>query len=180
MMKNLLILPIVLAIASTADAELFISVDGFPNAQDCEVLMPSDITIIGVWGDGQTDPSGLALGIDADVDQGSLDIAWAEVLYPGTEAAIFEADDPETAAFLGLVNPFIYIELTDLAPVPAALEGMLVDGIIFHMEGGQAVLRLVSADSGIPYDTQCFWNMIPEPITFALFGLGGLFLRRRR
>ena len=71
---------------------------------------------------------------------------------------------------------------------PPPLLGKLVDSILLHCEGiGEVTLTLASIydpGTGEPVsitvmDTQVI-HQIPEPMTFALLGLGGLFLRRRK
>jgi hypothetical protein len=180
-MKKLLVLMMVLAMAGMANAALLLSVDGVVDPPDTQIeIAPSDEVIIDIWGDGLTDPYAFLLGIAAgDGSKGSLDISGATVLYPGSEAAIMEFDDQGTADMLGLENPFVYIELTDVAIPPAPLDGTLVDGIVFHCEAlGDVTLVLLDGD-GMVMDTQVI-HQIPEPMTVALLGLGGLLLRRRK
>jgi hypothetical protein len=78
--------------------------------------------------------------------------------------------------------------LASSSGTPPPLTGKLVDEIDFHCEAmGDVTLTLVGiydpgtgeAPTLTVMDTQII-HQIPEPMTLALLGLGGLFLRRRK
>ena len=181
-MKKLLVLMLVLGMASAANAALLISVDGQTDLADTEVtLMPSDTVVIDIWGDGATGTGDFLLGLDVG-GPGALNIDDAVILYAGSYTYIGWLDYAYVAGLVGLQNPMVMISMTDVPPVgtpKAPLEGTLVDGIIFHCDGlGDVTLSLYDLNLAL-LDTQVI-HQIPEPMTIALLGLGGLFLRRRK
>jgi hypothetical protein len=179
MMKNLLIVFTVLAMASAANAGLFISVNGVENPEDTTIeLLPSEHAVIDIAGDGLTGGGVFFLGVKAG-DPGLLDCTNAVMLWTGNAGAVYPLDDPETAGVLGLDNPVTLLELTHVGPVFPPLIGKIADLIDFHCVGlGDVTLLLLDGDGEL-VDSQVI-HQIPEPITFALLGLGGLFLRRRK
>ncbi len=171
-MKKLLVLMLVLGIASAANAGLVISVDGELDPPDSSIiLMPSDYVTIDVSSDGQTNqemPVFLTI-----VGPGSLDISagtvYGELGVPN-----------ETLVDMG--DGMYYIDLLKdvVVPIPPIPEGVVVDLIEFHCEDLGDVTLLLGMEPGSgDYDIQVI-HQIPEPMTIALLGLGGLLLRRRK
>jgi hypothetical protein len=175
-MKNILLVVVaVLTTATVANANLILNVDEATNT-------------IGISGDGATAPP-IAAYLFVE---GPGSIAGGNMIYPGTLAAY---DDLEAiaadlgisladtlAAFQNFLNKpsladLSLITLADGAIPPAPLQGLLVEGIGLT-RAGPVVLTLVSDDFATVYDTKII--SIPEPLSIALLGLGGLFLRRRR
>jgi len=188
-MKKLLVVMLVLTMASVANAALWISVDGVVNPPDTSVtLNVSDTAIIDIYGDGLTPGGVYYLGVhylwpDGPRDNGTLNIDSAVILYTGNQTHMLWNDLPEAAAYYGMENPLIEILLDDLREpgdtnplVP--LSGKLVDNIIFHCDSPHDVLLILGNGVGEQMDVQVIHQ--PEPMTMALLGLGGLFLRRRK
>jgi len=184
-MKKLVVLMLVLGVCSLTNAGLKISVNG---AVDPDVtLNVSDNATIDIRGLDPAQPMGsFFLGINlAGGEYGSLDISGATIPYQGTNKSIIPLD-PDIAAMLGVEAGGAQIELVDLVPPPAVpkpLLGPLVDNIKFHCDGynpnaPDVTLTLFDIE-GTVLDTQVI-HQIPEPVTIALLGLGGLFLRRRK
>jgi len=182
-MKNVLIVFTVLAMASAANAALLISVNGVIDPPDTSItLKPSEHAVIDIRGadTGETTPPGaFYLGVSVG-NLGLLSVDNAVVLYPGNKADIYMENDPGIAAMLEVDNPYVHVELTDVSTNPPPLNGRLADLIDFHCTGqpGDVLLKLFNGDGAL-MDSQII-HQIPEPITFALLGLGGLFLRRRK
>lgn len=188
-MKNVLIVFAVLAMASVGNAALLISVDGRINPPDTEIkLEPSQTAVIDITGDGQT-PSSPTAAAPWLIVSGPGSVAGGVVTYPGTLTTITlynEGDGTrtledfiQTSGYPGAKQAY-YIELVDGTATPPPYTGKLVDEILLHCDAyGDVELTLAWIDLAGVYDTQVI-HQIPEPITFALLGLGGLFLRRRK
>jgi hypothetical protein len=185
MMKKLLALMLVLGISSVAGAALTLDV----GLREMDI---GDTQAIGVAGDGATDPPltvYLMVEGPASIDGGTNQ-------YPG--GGLEGYDDAEVlAAGLGVSVPELiaqfaeFVAMPDLSdvsmitlaagaiPMPA-LEGTLVSDITLTGNAeGLATLTLLGDDFATVYDSVDV-TVIPEPVTIALLGLGGLFLRRRR
>jgi hypothetical protein len=182
-MKKLLVLMMVLGIAGAANAALLISVDGVVDPPDSEIeIMESDWVTLDIWGDGQTDPSAFLMGLELQ-GPASLDLANTDMIYTGSDASVDWLDYPDIADLLGVQNPLVLVSLNDIPPPgtdKAPLDGTLVDGIRLHCDGpGEVVVLLYDFDGNL-LDSQVIHQIVPEPMTLGLLGLGGLFLRRRK
>ena len=179
-MKKLLVLLTVLAFAGTASATLTIvapaTVDlGASGDIGIDVLAAEPATIAGALvitnGTGHVSVDSSAVGIAAlGIDEFVVDLA----------------TDPDMVAFLGDLGltdivSALYYEAVHLSippmdlPVGALISGATVTGVA--MGTGQASLVDMSAGA---ITAQQDINVVPEPMTIALLGLGGLFLRRRK
>jgi len=193
MMKKILVLVLVLGLASTANAALFISVGGEPNPGEIEVK-PSDTVVLDIHGDDPTDGGpaeaymlvegpgsitggtliyggGLAVYLNAEELAEALELPDAEALIQAWSDALGKPD-------LSDVSYGLFAD-SDIPPNDF-LNGPLVDEIAFHCEGeGLVTVTLVDQTFENVLDTLAIVQ-VPEPMTFALLGLGGLFLRRRK
>jgi len=183
MMKKLLVVLTVLAMATVANAGLKISVNGVADPLDSTInLMPSQWVELDVSSDGLTNaiyPMYLTVA-----GLGSFDIehagGWARnfVVPPGHDPD----EELDNIFFINATKIFMDFVIPGL-PVPI-LVGTAADRIWFHCDGqpGDVTLTLygqIGQNPPVTFDTQII-HQIPEPITLALLGLGGLFLRRRK
>jgi hypothetical protein len=172
MMKKLITMLAVLAMATVANAGLVLD--------PAEASIASGLNI-------QTDP------IDAaDVQQavflavggggGALDAG--TVVYGGSLSAISDltgADpdlDAAVEAILGEAATRIdLIELFDGTATPPDVIGIVVSYGVTAEPGGTTPVALLNSET---LEIMSSATIVPEPITIALLGLGGLFLRRRK
>ncbi len=170
MMKNVLIVFTVLAMASVANAGLLISVNGIVNPPDSEVfLKPSEFAVIDVHSDGLSPSAGYLMNISGPA---TYDIREALNLYN---------PPPLTDTILELSVGQLLLDLAkSVIPIPPIPAGKVIDLIKIHCEDlGDVTITLTDDTGTMVLDSQII-HQIPEPITFALLGLGGLFLRRRK
>ena len=162
-MKKFVVLILLLGVAGLANAGLELGLNG----ELVDIGMPP---VSVVASEGQTATVGLFLGATG----GALDISAA--VNNVNQDAILAVDDPDILALLG-VDSLIFLDLAIPAYPPVIIaDGAAVDGIGVDLTGAEAIITLIDGDTFEVLDTAT----IPEPMTFALLGLGGLFLRRRK
>ncbi len=182
-MKNILIVFTVLAMATVANAGLRISVNGAVGG-DPVVLKPSETAVIDIHAVDQAAAIGGWLLIQGPgaIDAGNPTGLWEQSVAnnmpdpPLSEMiAQFEA-----FGFPGVVD-IIEMEVKDIIdPITSPPNAAVIDGLLFHCEElGDVTLTLLDSSSFAMLD-QVVIKQIPEPMTLALLGLGGLFLRRRK
>ena len=183
-MKNFVVLMLVLGVASLASATLQISVGGVQEPIDSEItILPSDHLVLDIWTDAAipADWGGTTVVMLVDPAAGSLTVTGTSYenvsgdagmgpLNPG--ASMWGINPPEDGIWAGM-------SVTGLG---FAAGTTLYDFIDFHCEApGETVISLYEYDyvTAVLVD-QVTIHQAPEPMTMALLGLGGLFLRRRK
>jgi hypothetical protein len=188
MMKKLLVLLLVFAMSSVAGAALQISVGGDLNPMDSEIyLTPSETIMLDIWstipiasgGEGEGMWALTAQTTDASISGGLAAIAHADwtliIADDAIGAGVTDLPPGENGVMGGI--------FTFGSDIPA--DTAIFDEIIFHCEWmpNDVTVTLWELDAfqqvvGI-WDTVVI-HQVPEPMTIALLGLGGLFLLRRR
>ena len=181
-MKKLLVLMLVLGIASLASAGLQISVGGNPEPLETEyTLLPSETIELDIWTDSEIPMFELNIYALA-VASGQATITNGTAYY-GNIIGDLPIVDWNIPLDEGIGGTFV----APMSPLIGAGE-VIADGIIFHCEApGDVVVELWSivdvGDNDFQFDTlldTVIIHQTPEPMTMALLGLGGLFLRRRK
>ena len=193
-MKKLLVLMLVFVIASLANAipgTLQISVDGVVDPPESEIVLEeSEHAVIDVHSFGNTAVLDVMMFTEGNGVL-SLDPGWIVDMAGIDEVLVDISDQPGAIGWLQSLGysptSIIYFAITQAAvPIPEVPDGKIVDLIDFHCTGadlvpyqGETRILLFDTASESVVDTQVI-HQIPEPMTIALLGLGGLLLRRRR
>ena len=177
-MRKFIVIMAVLAMASFAQAglQLGISYDGeygtYIDPVDSEiVLMPSETIWIGLYNDTAETNAALAMLVGIKLPATG---SWSggNVAYGAPNPA--QGSNVYYGPYYGWdLWAFMPGTSMDIYPV-----GPLA-GYEFHCDGeGDVVIDLL--DPGFVVTDSIIIHQIPEPMTMALLGIGGLFLRRRR
>ena len=165
-MKKLLVLMLVLGLASAANAVLSLSVNGEP-APDEITINPSDEIVIDIQSDNSTAYSAY---FDMYVGDGTFSDARTVI---GNLSGLLGPypDYYGTGAY-----SYYLVTIADSGGALVPGTGFEID---FHCDGpGDVLVQLRDATGYIVLDSLVIHQ--PEPMTIALLGLGGLFLRRRK
>lgn len=177
-MKRLLCIWLVLAMVSVAGATLQISVNGDPDPVDSEiVLAPTETLTLDIWND-EVLPLFVAYAwaLVADSRYGSISAGVST--HPSTIIGDPVSIPPYMEGFSGSTT---HVDVSEPGGIPIGTT--LADQFVFTCEAvGDVTIYLYDApDIGPPSPHDyVIVHQIPEPATICLFGLGGLYLLRRR
>ena len=180
-MKKLLILMLVFGITSVANAAFTLVVDGEEVGDEIFILELSHIDI-GIYNDTQGDTSNTqqlyALMLIHDVAGGE----WTgnnNVYIPPAVAGSFNVDFG-VGDWFGTGNIDLFEGNLNNPGVFFSGVGVLADyEYLCRLVGSTVLVELFDGTAGGILDSLTI-HQIPEPMTIALLGLGGLFLLRRR
>ena len=183
-MRKLLMLALVLGMASGAYAGLTISVHEVGGAEyNGRDLVYSEELWLDIDAEGVTAADYAYFALVVDTGLGTIGGGVVGTMPPAGN--LDEIFDPA----LGYMDFFPTDEGEDGITGyvgdsgGGTLDGLQIDEILFHCEGiDDATVRLITSPDFATFtvaDTLVI-GQIPEPMTMALLGLGGLFLRRRK
>lgn len=170
-MKKLLVILSVLALATMANAALHISLDG--NIEIDEItIAPSDTITIDLY----DDQAGGYVDFLAYLDIGLIDNGVYTLSMPRMGAGAGDFSGFVQSEYAGY-DDFEVSQADTALPNPDPGSVFEVD---LHCEGvGDVEIILYDGATFAVLDTAII-HQTPEPMTMALLGLGGLFLRRRK
>jgi len=181
-MRKLLVLMLVFGLASMANAALRISVNDNKNPTDSDYTLRSSETItLDIWTDATIPILSVTywvLVVDTTmgrISDGVCKYPDDAVIWPDAALAGIRGLPSYSDGVWGLIAVF--------SPAGIPANAVIYDEIIFQCKGvGDAVVELYTTDlvgTNTVVDSVVI-HQIPEPMTIALLGFGGLLLRRRR
>ena len=172
-MKKLLVLMLVLGLVSAANAALSLSLNGGSA--------PSDVTI------GLTDT--LVIDVTSDTTTGYAFLlefrnptirTFSNAITTQGDISAWTYYGPPTYVPPGYPYPYFSVNVSAGVPPDALVAGT---GFQFDYQAGgvagDVLIQLLDFDTSAVIDSITI-HQTPEPMTIALLGLGGLFLRRRK
>jgi hypothetical protein len=200
-MKKLLVLMLVLGMASMANAALQLSVGSDTDPTNSEyTVTASNHLSLGVWTNAAiatfsgwnfllvSTPGGsinYLSGSVVSLDSGmTLEHGGNAHWYLGTQSGLLPATEEGMGGYAFDLNAD-YDENGEPLPGITNANDTLFDQIMFHCDGpGDVTIKLYTTNANMTVitlrDSVIVHQVIPEPMTMGLLGLGGLFLRRRR
>ncbi len=162
-MKKLLVLMFILCLASAANAALSLGVNGSP-APDEITINVNDTFILDIRSSGSNN---------------YFTKLWFPV-GPGTISNLHPTQSNSSDIIAGTYTPYDYFDIFVGDSSGSVVPGIGVEGT-FHCDGeGDVLITLNDYNTNEIIDSLLIHQVVPEPMTLSLLGLGGLFLRRRR
>ena len=188
MMKKFLVLLMVLGMVTMANAQLQISVNGDLEPVDSMITVaPSDHLVLDIWNLSQI-TAGLNdnfyWALVVNTDKATIDYLTGVIVTQDNGIVLehgMSAKDMGYPIPEGTDGISGGITLNQLPNIPAG--SIIYDLIDFHCVAfGDAIIQLYETPDGsvLTLVDTVIIHQIPEPMTMALLGLGGLFLRRRK
>ncbi len=194
MMRKLLILIVVLGMTSMASAafSLMVSDSGDagtyvdPPQASSYFVNESDLVWVGVYNDADGDVTDLRKGIFYLALESGPNAQWTGAWQQYKPPLV--AGAPDNYYIGGSLDMYVagvpladvwMLTLTDGAPDTWNLAGVL-DAKELHSSLRDSTETVWLIDEGMNIIDTITIHQVPEPITMALLGLGGLFLRRRK
>jgi hypothetical protein len=186
-MKKVLAFVLVLGMASVANAALTLVVSDTPNgpydpAESSDIILqPTDTIWIGIHNDTADDQYQIGVAMVED-NYGAYNGSWTGnyVWNPNYTTA---DPQPRPAFFTSYVPPYnlAYIAVYNTAPGVESFPPGVGFGFEFHCDViGPVIIQIWDLEAGGQVVDELIIHQIPEPMTMALLGLGGLGLLRRR
>jgi hypothetical protein len=185
MMKKLLVFILVLGLASVANADLIgleISADGVTNGTETEmqISIPVSTTVV-IDMVGPVGDMGAYLIIEGN--PGEVSGEWVtDETYPRLRMDLGAGDGSSFSSYAEADWGFGYF-ISDVQWEGTNPAGVVWEGL-YHCLGEESDYVVISIwDAAGPYevpDDVLVIHQVPEPMTIALLGLGGLVLLRRR
>jgi hypothetical protein len=180
-MKKLLVLALVLGLTSAANATLSIEVDGEAPGTSITVAQGATVTV-SILSDSTANYVSYIILDNTSAVVGGLG---SPHTYKGTDAAGDGGNAGESGKTSPLSSPSWGVGYLAQA---LSIAGQVVAGThhtfvyTAPMSDGTATLGLFDAGVGSSWGDEVanLQIIVPEPMTIALLGLGGLFLRRRK
>jgi hypothetical protein len=180
-MKKLLVVTLVLAMASIANAGMIdVVMEGYDDVDQSGTITASDIIYIDIYSNVLLD------GYDLD-----LHVAGPGVLSEHSGGPTANHQTGMMWFYSGIASNGI-AQMMDAWLMGSSQVGFLIGGLAIHCEGEGDVLVDLTIGQGATREygtgyilqegdlTDLVITQVPEPMTIALLGLGGLFLRRRK